>query len=93
MPPDPPSRHTRLHVRERAFARYYHPATMLFSPQLKILYATLILPSSQLLLLLLFHCPQAQQYGLPVYYSGFVIGTAPLCMTVTSPFIGYLVCT
>ena len=47
MPPDPPSRHTFLHVRERAFARYYHPATMLFPPQLKILYATLILPSSQ----------------------------------------------
>ena len=30
MPPDPPSRHTHLHVCERAFARYYHPATILF---------------------------------------------------------------
>ena len=31
MPPDPPSR----------YARYYHPATILFPPQLKILYETL----------------------------------------------------
>ena len=35
MPPDPPSRHTHLHVRERAFARYYHPVTMLFPPNSK----------------------------------------------------------
>ena len=42
MPPDPSSRHTRLRVRERAFVRYYHPATTMFSPpQLKILYETL----------------------------------------------------
>jgi len=32
MPPDPPSRHTRLHMRERAFACYYHYATILYSP-------------------------------------------------------------
>ena len=30
MPPDPPSRHERLRVCERAFARYYHPATAAF---------------------------------------------------------------
>jgi len=40
MPPDPPSRHAHLHVREHAFARLhmrkhafahdYHPATILF---------------------------------------------------------------
>ena len=42
MPPDPSSRHTRLRVRERAFVRYYHSATTMFSPpQLKILYETL----------------------------------------------------
>ena len=38
-----------VHVCDRAFARYYHPATILFlpPPQLKILYETLILlPSS-----------------------------------------------
>ena len=32
MPPDPHSRHARLHVCERAFACYYHHATILFSP-------------------------------------------------------------
>ena len=43
MPPDPPSRHTRLHVCERAFACYYHPATTMFIPsQLKIPYETLL---------------------------------------------------
>ena len=43
MPPDPPSRHTCLHVREHAFARYYHPATTMFSlSHLKILYETLV---------------------------------------------------
>ena len=42
MPPDPPSRHARLHVRERAFARYYHLLPPYFPPpQLKILYETL----------------------------------------------------
>ena len=35
MPPDPPSRHTCLCVCEGAFARYYHPATILFSPNSK----------------------------------------------------------
>ena len=44
MPPHPSSRHTRLRVRERAFTRYYHPATILSPPppQLKILYEILI---------------------------------------------------
>ena len=42
LPPDPPSRHAHLCVRERAFTRYYHPATILFPPRLKILYETLI---------------------------------------------------
>ena len=42
MPPDPPSRHAYLCVRERAFTCYYHPATILFPPQLKILYETLV---------------------------------------------------
>ena len=42
-----PSTHTSLRVRERAFAHYYHPATILFPPppppsQLKILYETLV---------------------------------------------------
>ena len=32
MPPDPHSRHARLHVCERAFACYYHHATILFFP-------------------------------------------------------------
>ena len=32
MPQNPPSRYTRLCVHERAFACYYHPATILFSP-------------------------------------------------------------
>ena len=42
MPPDPPIRHAHLHVRERAFVRYYHPTTTMFSPpHLKILYETL----------------------------------------------------
>ena len=42
MPPDPSSRHARLHVCECAFACYYHPGTVLFPhpPQLKILYET-----------------------------------------------------
>ena len=41
--PDPPSRHTCLRMRERAFACYYHLATILFlPPQLKILYETLL---------------------------------------------------
>ena len=31
-PPDPPGRHTCLHVHERAFTHYYHPATILFPP-------------------------------------------------------------
>ena len=35
MPPDPPSRHTCLRVCEGAFARYYHPATILFPPNSK----------------------------------------------------------
>ena len=45
MPPDPPSRHAPLCVRDHAFARYYRPATILFPPppQLKILYETLTL--------------------------------------------------
>ena len=44
MPPDPPSRHASVSMRECAFARYYQPATILFPPpQLKILYATLLL--------------------------------------------------
>ena len=34
MPPDPL-------VATHAYARYYHPATILFPPQLKILYETL----------------------------------------------------
>ena len=37
VPPDPPSRHTCLHVCERAFRCYYHPAIILF----KILYKNL----------------------------------------------------
>ena len=43
MPPAPPlpSRHAHLYVRECAFTCYYHPATILFPPQLKILYETL----------------------------------------------------
>ena len=32
MPPDPPSRHARLHMCGCAFARYYHPAIILFPP-------------------------------------------------------------
>ena len=32
MPPDPPSRHTRLRICGRAFTRYYHPATIPFPP-------------------------------------------------------------
>ena len=44
MLPDPPNRYAHLHVRERAFAHYYHPATILFFPsQLKILYETLLI--------------------------------------------------
>ena len=43
MAPDAPSSHSSLHVREHAFAHYYHPATILFTPpQLKILYEILI---------------------------------------------------
>ena len=49
MPLDPPSRHANLCVRECAFARYYHPATILFSPQLKILYETLTVVSFSIL--------------------------------------------
>ena len=44
MPPDLPSRHTRLRMREYAFVRYYHYATILYSsppPKFKILYETL----------------------------------------------------
>ena len=43
MPPDPPSRHTRLRMHKHAYARYYHPAMYhpVFPPQLKILYETL----------------------------------------------------
>ena len=41
MPPDPPRRRACLLVREHTFAHYYHPATILLSPQLKILYETL----------------------------------------------------
>ena len=43
MLPDLPSRHTRISISvcERAFAHYYHPATILFPPQLKVLYETL----------------------------------------------------
>ena len=36
---------------------------------------------------------QAQQYNVAVYIVGFVIGMAPLCVTVTSPLVGYLVST
>ena len=37
MPLDPPSRHACLHVHERAFTSYYHPATILFPhPQLQL---------------------------------------------------------
>ena len=42
MPPDPPSRYTHSRVCEHAFARYYHPATSMFPPHLKILYETLM---------------------------------------------------
>ena len=42
MPPDPPSRHAHLHMHERVFVYYNHPAiTMFFPSQLKILYETL----------------------------------------------------
>ena len=36
---------------------------------------------------------QAQQHDVAVYIVGFVIGMAPLCVTVTSPLVGYLVST
>ena len=36
---------------------------------------------------------QAQQYNVAVYIVGFVIGMAPLCVTVMSPLVGYLVST
>lgn len=32
MPTDPPSRHACLCAHQRAFARYYHPVFILFSP-------------------------------------------------------------
>ena len=37
MPPDPPSRHAHISISvcERAFAHYYHPATILFPPNSK----------------------------------------------------------
>ena len=34
---------------------------------------------------------QAQQYNVQVYIAGFVIGVAPLFVTVLSPIIGYFV--
>ena len=36
---------------------------------------------------------QAQQYNVAVYIVGFVIGMAPLCVTVMSPLVGYFVST
>ena len=39
----------------------------------------------------LFFCTQGQWLHVPVYISGFVIGTAPLCVAVTSPLLGYFV--
>ena len=36
---------------------------------------------------------QAQRLHVPVYIAGFVVGTAPLCMTLLSPIIGYFVST
>ena len=38
----PPSRHVYFCTHERAFARYYHLATILPPPQLKILYEILL---------------------------------------------------
>ena len=34
---------------------------------------------------------QALEYNVPVYYTGFVIGMAPMWVAVTSPLIGYFV--
>ena len=42
MPPDPPSSHTLLRVREGAFTRCYHPVSPPPPPQLKILYETIV---------------------------------------------------
>ena len=36
---------------------------------------------------------QAQQHHVATYVSGFVVGTAPLCIAVMSPLIGYFVST
>ena len=36
-------------------------------------------------------CAQAQQHNIAVYIAGLVIGTAPLCVTVMSPLVGYFV--
>ena len=36
-------------------------------------------------------CGQAQQHNIAVYIAGLVIGTAPLCVTVMSPLVGYFV--
>ena len=40
---------------------------------------------------ILFCCPQAEKYNVPVYYTGFVLGMAPLVVTLTSSPIGYFV--
>lgn len=34
---------------------------------------------------------QVQRLHVAVFIAGFVVGTAPLCMTVLSPIIGYFV--
>ena len=41
----------------------------------------------------LFLHTQAQEYLVAVYIVGFVIGVAPLCVTVMSPLVGYFVST
>ena len=40
---------------------------------------------------ILFCCPQSEKYNVPVYYTGFVLGMAPLVVTLTSSPIGYFV--
>ena len=39
------------------------------------------------------HKPQAQNHGVPVYITGFVVAMAPLCLALISPLIGYFVST
>ena len=38
-------------------------------------------------------CTQAQQHNVANYITGFVLGTASLCVAVMSPLIGYIVST